>query len=73
MEDVGNRVLGEFSQRLEQEIAPEGGPAASTADSAAGRLPPADDALDIGAAIAQTAAARPFDAARRSFWALSRY
>ena len=58
MEDVGNRVLGEFSQRLEQEIAPAGGPAAFTADSAAGRLPPADDALDIGAAIAQTAAAR---------------
>jgi carbon monoxide dehydrogenase subunit G len=58
MEDVGNRVLGEFSQRLEQEIAPEGAPGASTADSAEGRLPPADDALDIGAAIAQTAAAR---------------
>ncbi len=58
MEDVGNRVLGEFAQRLEQEIAPAGGPAAFTADSAAGRLPPVDDAFDMGAAIAQTAAAR---------------
>ena len=58
MEDVGNRVLGEFAQRLEQEIAPEGAPGASTAHPGAGRLSPADDALDIGAAIAQTAAAR---------------
>jgi carbon monoxide dehydrogenase subunit G len=57
MEDVGNRVLGEFSQRLEQEIAPDGA-AAAGADSSAGRLPPADDALDIGAAIVKTAAAR---------------
>jgi carbon monoxide dehydrogenase subunit G len=58
MEDVGNRVLGEFSQRLEQEIAPDGAAAAAGADSSAGRLPPADDALDIGAAIVKTAAAR---------------
>ena len=58
MEDVGNRVLGEFAQRLEQEIAPEGASGASTANPGAGRLSPADDALDIGAAIAQTAAAR---------------
>jgi hypothetical protein len=58
MEDVGNRVLNEFAQRLEQEIAPEGAPTASTADTGAGRLPPTDDALDIGAALAQTAAAR---------------
>jgi carbon monoxide dehydrogenase subunit G len=58
MEDVGNRVLGEFSQRLEQEIAPDGAAAAAGTDSSAGRLPPADDALDIGAAIVKTAAAR---------------
>jgi carbon monoxide dehydrogenase subunit G len=58
MEDVGNRVLDEFARRLEQEVAPEGALNASTADPGAGRLPPTDDALDIGAAIAQTAAAR---------------
>jgi carbon monoxide dehydrogenase subunit G len=58
MEDVGNRVLNEFAQRLEQEIASGGAPIASTFDPGAGRLPPTDDALDIGAAIAQTVAAR---------------
>jgi uncharacterized protein len=50
MEDVGNRVLGEFAARLEAEIAGSG--------SGAHGAPPADDALDMGAAIAQTSAAR---------------
>jgi len=58
MEDVGNRVLDEFARRLEQEIAPDGAPTASTTDAGPGRLPPPDDALDIGAALARTAAAR---------------
>jgi len=58
MEDVGNRVLDEFARRLEQEIAPEGPPSAATADAGAGRLAPPDDALDLGAALARTAAAR---------------
>jgi carbon monoxide dehydrogenase subunit G len=57
MEDVGNRVLGEFSARLEQEIAPAAADAAAGAP-AAERLPPADDAFDMGAALAQTTAAR---------------
>jgi carbon monoxide dehydrogenase subunit G len=55
MEDVGNRVLGEFAKRLEAEIASEsagdGGPSTPPP-------PPVDDALDMGAAIAQTSAAR---------------
>ena len=55
MEDVGNRVLGEFAQRLEAEIAAES-PGQSA--SATAPLPPVDDALDMGAAIVQTAAAR---------------
>jgi len=53
MEDVGNRVLGEFAQRLEAEIASETGNARSGA-----ALPPVDDAFDMGAAIAHTTAAR---------------
>ena len=60
MEDVGNRVLGEFAQRLEAQIAsspPPGAPAGEPRESTA-PLPPVDDALDMGAAIAQTAAAR---------------
>lgn len=60
MEDVGNRVLGEFAKRLEAEIA---APAPGEHPESAGEerpapLPPIDDALDMGAAIAQTAAAR---------------
>ena len=61
MEDVGNRVLGEFAKRLEAEIAPPA-PGEHHGDGAgeerAAPLPPVDDALDMGAAIAQTAAAR---------------
>jgi uncharacterized protein len=59
MEDVGNRVLAEFATRLEQEVAPaaaEG--SASAADSGPDRLPPVEDAFDIGAALAQTTVAR---------------
>jgi carbon monoxide dehydrogenase subunit G len=57
MEDVGNRVLGEFAKRLEAEIAvsASGEP---DSDERPPPLPPVDDALDMGAAIAQTAAAR---------------
>jgi len=65
MEDVGNRVLGEFSQRLQQELAADaapgaegGDPAAAGAAAAGSQLPPVDDAFDMGAAIAQTGAAR---------------
>jgi carbon monoxide dehydrogenase subunit G len=50
MEDVGNRVLGEFAQRLEAEIA--------GSDAGAPAAPPVDDAFDMGAAIAQSSAAR---------------
>jgi uncharacterized protein len=60
MEDVGNRVLGEFAKRLEAEIAvpASGEPDADGDHERAAPLPPVDDALDMGAAIAQTAAAR---------------
>jgi len=60
MEDVGNRVLGEFAKRLEAEIAmpAPGEPDADGGGERAATLPPVDDALDMGAAIAQTAAAR---------------
>jgi carbon monoxide dehydrogenase subunit G len=57
MEDVGNRVLGEFAARLEQEIAPAG-VSGSSGDAGPDRLPPVDDAFDIGSALAKTAAAR---------------
>ncbi|MGH2849795.1 MAG: SRPBCC family protein, partial [Solirubrobacteraceae bacterium] len=50
MEDVGNRVLGEFAKRLETEIA--------GSDAGAPASPPVDDALDMGAALAQSSAAR---------------
>ena len=56
MEDVGNRVLGEFARRLEAEIAAQSEGAPEGARSST--LPPVDDALDMGAAIAKTAAAR---------------
>jgi carbon monoxide dehydrogenase subunit G len=55
MEDVGNRVLGEFAQRLQHELA---GDAAPTTANAGGTLPPVADAFDMGAAFAQTSAAR---------------
>ena len=58
MEDVGNRVLGEFSARLEQEVAPAAAAAGAAAGAGADRLPPADDAFDMGAALAQTTMAR---------------
>ena len=59
MEDVGNRVLGEFARRLEAEIATPAAAASAGAGADGGApLPPVDDALDMGAAIAQTAAAR---------------
>ncbi len=55
MEDVGNRVLGEFAKRLEAEIAAAPADGEGEGDAPP---PPLDDALDMGAAIAQTAAAR---------------
>ena len=55
MEDVGNRVLGEFAQRLEAEIAAQSPGQSASANAP---LPPVDDALNVGAAIVQTAAAR---------------
>lgn len=62
MEDVGNRVLGEFAKRLQQELAGDGAAGDGRADAAAAatgsQLPPVDDAFDMGAAIAQTGAAR---------------
>jgi uncharacterized protein len=65
MEDVGNRVLGEFAQRLQQELAADAAAASGGGEehdaAAAGvgaQLPPVDDAFDMGAAIAQTGAAR---------------
>jgi uncharacterized protein len=59
MEDVGNRVLAEFAARLEQEVAPaSAGASASSEDPGPERLPPVDDAFDMGAALVQTSAAR---------------
>lgn len=65
MEDVGNRVLGEFSARLQQEVAAQGPTASAGPDAPPPPppLPPVDDAFDMGAAIAQTSAAQ---AARRA-------
>ena len=59
MENVGNRVLAEFAARLEQEVAPasDGRPPTS-ADPGPERLPPVDEAFDMGAALVQTSAAR---------------
>jgi carbon monoxide dehydrogenase subunit G len=53
MEEVGNRVLGEFAQRLQQELSAESG-----AGTAGGELPPVEDAFDMGGAIAETGAAK---------------
>jgi carbon monoxide dehydrogenase subunit G len=50
MEDVGGRVLEEFSRRLEQEIRRPATPASGS--------PPNADALDVGAALSESAAAR---------------
>jgi carbon monoxide dehydrogenase subunit G len=58
MEDVGNRVLGEFAQRLQEELAAEGSVADQRAQDVGSPLAPVDDAFDMGAAIAQTTAAR---------------
>lgn len=62
MEDVGNRVLGEFAVRLEREIAAQG-PRLDAGDgepvaAPPPPLPPVEDAFDMGAAIAQTSAVR---------------
>jgi MYXO-CTERM domain-containing protein len=59
MEDVGNRVLGEFARRLQAELAGDAAAdGAGGGDAAEAQLPPVDDAFDMGAAIAQTSAAR---------------
>jgi carbon monoxide dehydrogenase subunit G len=49
LEEVGNRVLGEFAQRLQREL---------SAEAAGAALPPVDDAFDVGGAIAETGAAK---------------
>jgi carbon monoxide dehydrogenase subunit G len=72
IEDVGKRVLAEFSQRLEQRIAgPASGPEAGTSDATAGTSEPAASApplaparppvaseLDVGSLLARTGAVR---------------
>jgi uncharacterized protein len=63
MEDVGNRVLGEFSARLQQEVAAQAPAFTPGAGPEPPPLPPVDEAFDMGAAIAQTSAAQ---AARRA-------
>jgi carbon monoxide dehydrogenase subunit G len=55
MEEVGNRVLGEFAQRLQRELSMESGDDAAIAGEP---LPPVEDAFDMGGAIAQTSAAK---------------
>ena len=55
MEDVGNRVLGEFAERLQRGLAAADG---SVAPPPGDGLPPAEDAFDMGAAIAESEAAR---------------
>jgi uncharacterized protein len=66
IEDVGKRVLDEFSQRLEQQIAgsgmvaPVGAPPAALPVVAQPAQPsaPASDELDVGSLLARTAAVR---------------
>jgi carbon monoxide dehydrogenase subunit G len=55
MEDVGNRVLGEFAQRLQRELSTVGAGGAGVAGEP---LLPVEDAFDMGGAIAQTGAAK---------------
>jgi carbon monoxide dehydrogenase subunit G len=62
MEDVAGRVMKEFATRLERQLAGEGGPAAQEQQGGE-REPrqqpaPAEDALDMGAMVADSAAAR---------------
>ncbi len=65
IEDVGKRVLGEFSQRLEQRIAggeESGADAASGADSPAAETPraqtPAPSELDVGSLVTSSPVVR---------------
>ena len=69
MEDVGNRVLGEFAQRLEQRIGGSGdgspSPSEGAAESATGTAQPsageqraAPAELDVGALVTRTPAVR---------------
>ncbi|MBV8430920.1 MAG: hypothetical protein JO244_07160 [Solirubrobacterales bacterium] len=69
IEDVGKRVLGEFSQRLEERIAASGGGESAPptvgpsgtlmtpAEPASSPAPPADE-LDVGSLLASTPAVR---------------
>lgn len=64
MENVGSRVLGEFSRRLEQKVAGPAEPAAEAADAAAAggrngsRPQEEDEALDMGQIISGALADR---------------
>ncbi|MQA74835.1 MAG: carbon monoxide dehydrogenase [Solirubrobacterales bacterium] len=64
MEDVGGRVLGEFSSRLERKIAGEGEPDADQdAPASAGAAPAGDrdgedEALDLGALLSESVVGR---------------
>jgi len=61
-------VLGEFAQRLEQEIAPEGAPGASTATRGQDASPrPTTRSTSVPRSHRPRRADR-FDVARRSFW-----
>jgi carbon monoxide dehydrogenase subunit G len=57
IEDVGKRVLGEFSQRLEEKIASSDRPPAAP-DRLPAVMPPANDELDVGSLVARTRAAQ---------------
>ncbi len=58
MEDVGNRVLGEFAERLQQELAGEAAGQPAGGAPHAPPLPPVEEAFDMGAALARSTAAR---------------
>lgn len=63
IEDVGKRVLGEFSQRLEQKITggSDGGSGAEAADAQpapGAQLEPAPSELDVGSLVTSTPAVR---------------
>jgi carbon monoxide dehydrogenase subunit G len=58
MQDAGGRVIGEFAQRLQAELAQSAADGDGDDEAAEMRLPAGDEALDTGAAIARTSTAR---------------
>lgn len=59
IEDVGSRVLSEFSERLEEKIAGSSSPSpSSSSEGPAAPPPPRADELDVGSLVASTPAAR---------------